>query len=512
MVQPLKVYAAEIVDGLGELLSSSNAQVTTALARIMPDIVSPQRVSWSEASDLEVVKTALGESEDSFDLFPIHAILVTTGINKNDDIFDKSETWEARNSPEDKPFNLGHDPAKIIGHITGSVVIDDSDQHNVVAADTELPDKFHILTRSVIYRQLGRRDEALTAEIAELIEGIGRNEWFVSMEALFSGFDYGLVCPDGQPQVIARQESTAFLTKHLRVYGGSGFYDGKRIGRVLRSIAFSGKGLVRNPANTESVIFNDTEVFKGVLASDDEIKLLTSWSSNMSDEILRELKDKNAALEQKLTAATQRLEEMGEAAVQAKLDAKDGTITELKTEIASLTDEVKALKTSAQELETSRDEAVAAKIEVEEELTKAKEKIEKSEAEALKTSRVSVLVDKGVDKAEAEELVASFDDLDDDKFNRLVEMQAELVAAKCAGKKGKDEKDEKSGDSKADKSDDDDSSDDDGEGSDADVDDTLANADEDDDAALASDKDTDDDKKDELSESIANFLEKRRNR
>jgi hypothetical protein len=53
---------------------------------------------------------------------------------------------------------------------------------------------------------------------------IAKGEWFVSMECLFKGFDYALKGRDGSTRVVARNEQTAFLTKHLRAYGGTGKY------------------------------------------------------------------------------------------------------------------------------------------------------------------------------------------------------------------------------------------------------------------------------------------------
>jgi hypothetical protein len=497
----MKVYAAEINDGLKQQLTSPEAGAAVALARIDQSITSDVFVCQR---DLTLASQALGLEADNFDLYPIHTILVSTGWNRNDDIFDAKETWGARKSPEDKPFNLEHDPNKIIGHITGSVPVDQN--YQVLADDADLPDKFHILTRSVIYKHVSSRDQTLQEEVANLIQGISNNEWFVSMEALFSNFDYGFIYPDGNQRVIARQESTAFLTKHLRRFGGTGEYDGGRVGRVLRGITFSGKGLVRNPANPNSIIFNDTEIFKGVLANETQTKNFVIGAFNMSEEILRELKDKNAGLEQKLADATRKLEEMGEAAVQAKLDAKDGTIDELKTKVEAHVNTITELKASVQDLEKSRDEAVAAKIEAEEGLKKAQEQIEASEAETLKTSRISVLVDKGVDKAAAEELVAEFDMLDDDKFNKLVEIQAELLAAKCSGDKEKDEKDEKSKKSDAEETEQsEEQEDEEGAEAEAETEETLSEAEEEKDAAMASDETSEDDDK-QLQDSIASYL------
>jgi hypothetical protein len=324
------------------------------------------------------------------------------------------------------------------------------------------------------------------------------------MEALFKNFDYGVVYPDGNQQVIARQENTAFLTKHLRMYGGRGEYEGHRIGRVLRDITFSGKALVKNPANPGSIIFNDNDMFNGVLANTEETKVFLVGASDMSEEIIRDLKDQNAALEQKLTHALKKLEEMGEAAVQAKLDAKDGTIVDLKQQVETHAKTIEELKTSVSELEKSRDDAVASKIEAEEKLTKAEEKIQATEAEALKTSRISVLVDKGVDKAKAEEVVAKFDALDEEKFNEIVDMQAEIAKAKCGGDKDKDKdkKDDKSDKSDADADTEEETSEE--ETSEGETEETLDTAEEDKDAAMASEETSEEDNK--LQEAIAGYL------
>jgi hypothetical protein len=67
---------------------------------------------------------AIAENKDQYDLYYLSSILVSTGWNKNDDVFDLGETWGAKDTPSDKQFNFMHDEADIIGHITGSVVLD----------------------------------------------------------------------------------------------------------------------------------------------------------------------------------------------------------------------------------------------------------------------------------------------------------------------------------------------------------------------------------------------------
>ena len=73
------------------------------------------------------------------------------------------------------------------------------------------------------------------------------------MESLFKNFDYMLI-KDGQQSIITRSKETSFLTKYLRIYGGTGEYNGSRIYRLLRNFTFSGMALVTNPANARSII------------------------------------------------------------------------------------------------------------------------------------------------------------------------------------------------------------------------------------------------------------------
>lgn len=254
------IFKSEIQDGLKEKIISSMSISSTCELEICDPFV------------LNKPLRAIAENKNQMDLHYLKSILVTTGWNKNDDVFDKAEVWTARNTPSDKPFNYEHDQKQIIGHITGSKVIDENgnDVEEGISID-ELPKKFHILTSAVLYKFW--EDPKKQEEMNDIISGIANNKWFVSMEALFNNFDYAM--DDGvTSKVIARNEKTAFLTKHLRAYGGNGVFNNIKIGRVLKNIVFSGKGLVRKPANPESIIFDETEAFitSSVYQLDETIK------------------------------------------------------------------------------------------------------------------------------------------------------------------------------------------------------------------------------------------------
>ena len=107
------------------------------------------------------------ENKDQVDLYYLNSILVSTGWNKNDDVFDKGETWAAKDSPVDKQFNFMHDESDIIGHITASAVIDEEGNEVNDVANVE---KLDIATSAVLYNswttdELRERMAKIIAEI-----------------------------------------------------------------------------------------------------------------------------------------------------------------------------------------------------------------------------------------------------------------------------------------------------------------------------------------------------------
>ena len=187
----MKIYEAEIKDGLGDILSSSNSIAYCAVAEAYKPEVSPEAVDklrkiLTSASDVEL---STSQNEEQMDLFYLQSVLVSTGWNKNDDVFDPSETWAARNTPEDKPFNYMHDEKDIIGHITGNSVVDF--EGNSIAENLENPpSSFNILTTAVIYKEWSNIDQR--SRIQKILAEIEDGKWFVSMECLFPNFDYAL--------------------------------------------------------------------------------------------------------------------------------------------------------------------------------------------------------------------------------------------------------------------------------------------------------------------------------
>lgn len=404
---------------------------------------------------------AKADQKGSYDLHYLKSLLVSTTWNKNDDIFLPSETWAARATPVDKPINDEHAQGEIVGHMTSSLPVDDD--RKVIAEDIaleDLPPKFHLVTGGVLYKYWDdpKHQERMDLILAEIAD----KKRFVSMECLLRGFDYALKASDGTFRVVARNQATAHLTKHLRLFGGKGEWEGQKLGRVLRNFVFSGKGLVKKPANVESIIFDEDDESVPAAAS---LLLLTSLEINSQnsrlgsapgyfpteDEIpqiptnskgtVTDMADTIEALQAKVETLTKELANKDVEGVKAKL-------TEATAALASKEEELKTLKADL----ASKDALVATatksvedfKVEmakkVEEHAAIAAElngiKFAKAKAERVASIKAALKVDEKDEKAVAAavEMVDALVGLSDEKFAAHIQSIAKLTPAPFAPK------------------------------------------------------------------------------
>lgn len=418
----MKVYKKEIEDGVGDAVLNSNTIAYCAMAEKYTPNETHKNIT---AQNLNSAKALNVGNENQIDLYYLKSILVSTGWNKNDDVFDPSELWKARNTPEDKPFNFMHNEKDIIGHITGNITVD-FDGNEIDANTTETPSQFNILTTSVIYTSWtdAEQKERMSKIIAEIEDG----KWFVSMECLFPNFDYALIDENGKANVIPRNEESAFLTKHLRSYGGTGKYQNYQVGRLLRNLSFSGKGLVSKPANPRSIILEGNEFFDESKAFALEIHSIkeNQMGDNASSQIvdlqkeLAELKVTNEALKAEL--ASTKVAEFEE-------KIKD-LETSLATETAKVSELTEATKHGDEEMKKKEEEVMAMQkkmqdMEKELSLMKKKEAMMKRKAE---------LEEAGLDAEEASATVADFEDTDDMTFAKVVALMKKKAKYKMEKK------------------------------------------------------------------------------
>jgi hypothetical protein len=476
----MQIFEQEIQDGLADKLKSC-ASITYA------SIVEP---SHNTNHNVKHIKSLASLNDD--DLYYVQSILVTSNWNKNDDIFNKEEVWVAKNTPEDKPTNLNHDENTIVGHITSNWPI--TDDGVLIDPNTpveNLPEKFHILTGSVVYK--GFSSQELVDRTNTLISEIQSGKKYVSMECFFKGFDYGLLNKSsGEFKILNRNSETAFLTKYLRSYGGLGEHDNYKIGRVLRNITFSGKGFVDKPANPDSIIFTKNNFLKDSVANN--IKNFSNLSNigvfdiqptfNVENMTMNSNKTETVASAEEVvvntsetttpvsntsteTVADTATETVVEADVAETnlVDSLNKRIAELESQVASQLETIEAAKKMKEEEEKNevedkkeskkeedKEEETEAGKKLKEEMAKKDEEIKKVKSEldvALETiagykmkeqemakkekdaKRKAALLEQGVEDSVATETVNKFENLDDESFETITQ----LLAAKKATKK-----------------------------------------------------------------------------
>jgi hypothetical protein len=447
----MHIYEHEYNDGIADkILAKTSLAYSTEV-----QLCTKNDINFSRANSNEYKKTVSNFKDE--DLYYVQSILVSSSWNKNDDIFDKKEVWAARSTPEDKPTNLEHQEDLIVGHIISNWPIDiDGNTISENISIDSLPDKFHIVTGSVIYRNFVSPE--LKNRSNTLIEQIEAGQKYVSMECFFDNFDYGIIHKStGEYKILKRDDNTSYLTKHLRAYGGLGEYDNYKIGRVLRNINFSGKGFVDKPANPDSIIFeNDitrkilkpknvhfdnnsvSNLTESLNQENDKMSLETDMQSpqnkdesmsncaalikdvyNRNNELETMLKDSDAAMKKMYSEMLIKDEEVA---------AKDKQLEEYKNKMqydVAAAEEVKA--SEIQTLVESHNEVVKAKdLEIESlksDLVTANDILDAykaKEAEMIRQhkimSRVTELVQAGVDNSVAESTVSKFEALDDESF------------------------------------------------------------------------------------------------
>jgi len=436
----MHIFQQEYDDGLENLIRSSASISYAAIAEPCSDN--------NLTNTMKHIKSIA--SLDDQDLYYVQSILVTSSWNKNDDIFDKAEIWLAKNTPEDKPTNLEHDESTIIGHIVSNYPI--TEDGILIDSNTpleNLPDKYHILTGSVIYKafsspELRERSEKLIAEIES-------GQKYVSMECLFKGFDYGLLNKStNQYKILARNNETAYLTKYLRAYGGLGEHQDYKIGRVLRNITFSGKGFVNKPANPDSIIFTNkssSAQLENILLEKNEdfslsgvsdSQLTNSMENNIMsldlDPVIKdvaEIKSKIEAMEAKTAqSASDTI-----ASLEDVIKANNETIKNHEAKIAEITAALELLNSEKELAAKKADEDMKEKMEeykkTKSELDAALEVIaaykgkeEEMMKKEKKMKRMAALIENGLDNEEAQATVDKLESLDDETFEAVTSLAA----------------------------------------------------------------------------------------
>lgn len=390
----IKVYPAEINDKL-------NITNTVSFAAQIEK-------NKSDLSRLEKFqRTVASANPNQIDLYYRYAILASIGWNGNDDVFTKEELWKARATPVDKQLNFMHNDDYIIGHMTEAIAFD---KDGAVVEDAD--NIFDIGVGFVLYKALA--NEERREKVAEIISEIDEGKWFVSMECRFPDFDYAVIDAKGNHKLVERTEASAFLTKHLRAYGGTGEYQDYKIGRVLKNLFFSGIGIVDNPANKRSIIFdtNDVKIFSS------QGSIVIRESSKMEEEVKQ--------LKAELAKANEKLAEVEK----TKAEVVNKQIEALNKQIADLTEVAESAKKASSEKDAEMDKMKKDKEACASEIETLKKTVADLKTEQAKAVRLAALAKAGLDDAKALEVYNAWASVNDEQFNQIVVLHTPKAQAK----------------------------------------------------------------------------------
>lgn len=342
-----------------------------------------------DGCDSRVSKMVATMANDSHpDLMYGSAILVSTVVNKNDDMFLPEETWEARHTPVNTPYNVEHEETDIIGHIIASRPLDSAGK--LIESETP-PKNFDIEVDFVVYQSI------FPAIAKDILEKAPKGEKFVSMEAKFNNFDYALQDKErGGWKIIARNKETSFLTKHLRIYGGLGSFQDQKVVRVPRGFRFTGMGSVEVPANptSEYTRFDkyETASQNSVIGeTSPKVVLYITKGNIMKVETLEQAQQVIAQLTEKLSA----FEGKESQTLQARVTALE---TEKQTLAGQVTAESEKARLANEALEASKAEVTAAKTElqtIKDQLTAKAAELEQINKQKTVSERVAKLTEAG---------------------------------------------------------------------------------------------------------------------
>lgn len=404
----IPIYPDEESCGLSDHISKSSAKLITRCVKSTDNDKIKRIIDLAKSKEF-------GEQDNIHqeDLCIISSILVSTGMNLNDDIFQPKEIFRARSTPIHKPINIEHDETVIVGHMFDSRVVNKDGNELNIENESDLPEDFDIEVAGVLYKSLPK----LSSKISDVIKKAEDGELSVSMEAFFTDFAYGLRSEtDSSITIVKRNKETAFLTKHLRIYGGTGKieHDGSNfeIGRVLLNITFAGKGIVAHPANPDSVIKRIAANFKDGTLNDLNLENCPRGGVDRMENLEKELKEVKSDLKDAQDKVESTAKDM------EKISDENKTLSE-KNEV--LTKELDQTKETVSQLEAQVEDTTKNSEVYKKQADEAQAKLDKIEKERVAQSRFDDLNKiSEISEDKVEDTKAELGEMGDDEFTRLI--------------------------------------------------------------------------------------------
>jgi hypothetical protein len=200
----------------------------------------------------EVASVVKFPEDKTPDMLFFSGIFVSSGGNLNKAFFLPSELVKAHNTINNKALDVEHDESQIVGHIYSSAFVDrtgnklDIDVLQSMKQDELENIDMDVMIAGIVYK----------SRFPELAEEVKEHKWKLSMETYFQDYDIkiGDLIISRQEAEVLGLDSDDVLGRVARVLKKGKEIAKGEVDRVLRSLLFSGCGLVKKPANPRSII------------------------------------------------------------------------------------------------------------------------------------------------------------------------------------------------------------------------------------------------------------------
>ena len=256
---------------------------------LLSPLIIENKVSKAEYQKFKALAGAIDfPTEKQKDLLYFKAVFVSSGTNKNAVTFLPSELIKARNSIAQKAVDLEHKENEVVGHIYSysflttegtEIPLDSLSLDKSIAGNIdETP--MDIVVAGVIYK----------ARFPELAQEVNDKKWFISMEAYFETFDLkvgSIILPLESAKSLGLSENSVGKTVKAKFSKSDREYHRCLVSRVLRNIIFSGSGIVKEPANPNSLFIETaSDSILETQPKEPEISIdFTSMSGTIEDNV-----------------------------------------------------------------------------------------------------------------------------------------------------------------------------------------------------------------------------------
>lgn len=187
------------------------------------------------------------------DMLFFSGCFVSSGENLNHAYFLPSEMTKARHTIDNKALDIEHEEENIVGHIYSSAFFDQDgnklDPEELAELEPKVLDKMNVdvMIAGIIYK----------SRFPKLAEEVAKGKWKLSMETYYQNYDVkvGDLIMSRKEAEMMGLASADVLGKVAKIIKKGKELAAGSVARVLRELLFSGCGLVKQPANPRSLIF-----------------------------------------------------------------------------------------------------------------------------------------------------------------------------------------------------------------------------------------------------------------